>query len=100
MAERKKQSLLNGALVLSVAVVIVKLTGVLFKLYVTQKIGYTARGYFATAYNIYTPIYSIALAGLPTAVSKLVAEKAAQIPAPIHVRSAAKTIPAVSRTAA
>lgn len=78
MAERKKQSLLNGALVLSVAVVIVKLTGVLFKLYVTQKIGYTARGYFATAYNIYTPIYSIALAGLPTAVSKLVAEKAAQ----------------------
>lgn len=78
MAERKKQSLLNGALVLSVAVIIVKLTGVLFKLYVTQKIGYTARGYFATAYNIYTPIYSIALAGLPTAVSKLVAEKAAQ----------------------
>ncbi|MBR3766874.1 MAG: polysaccharide biosynthesis protein [Clostridia bacterium] len=78
MADRKKQSLLNGALVLSLAVIIVKITGVLFKLYVTQKIGYTARGYFATAYNIYTPIYSIALAGLPTAVAKLVAEKAAQ----------------------
>ena len=77
MAERKKQSLLNGALVLSLAIIIVKITGVLFKLYVTQKIGYTARGYFATAYNIYTPIYSIALAGLPTAVAKLVAEKAA-----------------------
>ncbi len=77
MAERKKQSLLNGALVLSLAVIVVKITGVLFKLYVTQKIGYTARGYFATAYNIYTPIYSIALAGLPTAVAKLVAEKAA-----------------------
>lgn len=78
MAERKKQSLLNGALVLSLAIIIVKITGVFFKLYVTQKIGYTARGYFATAYNIYTPIYSIALAGLPTAVSKMVAEKAAQ----------------------
>lgn len=78
MAERKKQSLLNGALVLSLAVIVVKLTGVLFKLYVTQKIGYTARGYYATAYNIYVPVYSIALAGLPTAVSKLVAEKAAQ----------------------
>lgn len=77
MAERKKQSLLNGALVLSLAVIIVKITGVLFKLYVTQKIGYTARGYFATAYNIYTPVYSIALAGLPTAVAKLVSEKAA-----------------------
>ena len=78
MAERKKQSLLNGALVLSIAIIIVKITGVFFKLYVTQKIGYTARGYFATAYNIYTPIYSIALAGLPTAVSKMVAEKAAE----------------------
>ena len=76
MAERKKQSLLNGALILSLAVIIVKITGVLFKLYVTQKIGYAAKGYFATAYSIYTPIYSIALAGLPTAVAKLVAEKA------------------------
>lgn len=78
MAERKKQSLLNGALVLSAAIIIVKITGIFFKLYVTQKIGFTAKGYFATAYNIYTPIYSIALAGLPTAVSKIVAEKAAQ----------------------
>lgn len=78
MAQRKKQSLLNGALVLSAAIIIVKITGIFFKLYVTQKIGFTAKGYFATAYNIYTPIYSIALAGLPTAVSKIVAEKAAQ----------------------
>lgn len=78
MAERRKQSLLNGALVLSLAIIVVKIAGVLFKLYVTTEIGYTARGYFSTAYNIYTPIYSIALAGLPTAVSKIVAEKAAQ----------------------
>ena len=69
MAERKKQSLLNGALILSLAIIVVKITGVLFKLYVTQKIGFTAKGYFATAYNIYTPIYSIALAGLPVAMA-------------------------------
>ncbi len=78
MAERKKQSLVNGALVLSIAITLVKLTGVLFKLYITNKIGLDAKGYFATAYNIYTPIYSIALAGLPTAVAKMVAEKAVQ----------------------
>lgn len=78
MSERKKQSLLNGALVLGVAGILVKITGVLFKLYITQKIGYDARGYFATAYNIYTPIYSLALAGLPTAVSRIVAQKAAE----------------------
>ncbi len=78
MEERKKQSLVNGALILTVAIGLVKITGILFKLYITDKIGFEAKGYFATAYNIYTPIYSIALAGLPVAVSKMVAEKAVQ----------------------
>ena len=78
MEERKKQSLVNGALILTVAIGLVKITGILFKLYITDKIGFEAKGYFATAYNIYTPIYSIALAGLPVAVSKMVAEKAIQ----------------------
>lgn len=78
MASQKKQSLLNGALILSLAIVAVKLIGVFFKLYVTLKIGYDGKGYYATAYNIYTPIYSIALAGFPTAVSKMVASLSAQ----------------------
>ena len=78
MAQQRKQSLLNGALILSFAIVAVKLIGVFFKLYVTLKIGYDGKGYYATAYNIYTPIYSIALAGFPTAVSKMVAAKAAE----------------------
>ncbi len=78
MSERKKQSLLNGALVLAVAGILVKITGIIFKIYVTQKIGYDARGYFATAYNIYTPIYSLALAGFPTAVARIVAQKATE----------------------
>ncbi|MBQ6898167.1 MAG: polysaccharide biosynthesis protein [Clostridia bacterium] len=78
MEERKKQSLINGALVLTVAIGLVKITGILFKLYITNKIGFEAKGSFAAAYNIYTPVYSIALAGLPVAVSKLVAEKAVQ----------------------
>lgn len=78
MAKNTKQNLLSGAMILSVAIIAVKLIGVLFKLYVTLKIGYDGKGYYATAYNIYTPIYSIALAGLPVAVSKMVASKAAQ----------------------
>ncbi|MBQ3086268.1 MAG: polysaccharide biosynthesis protein [Clostridia bacterium] len=78
MAERKKQSLLNGAMVLSMAVVIVKIISVFFKIYMTYAIGFEGRAYYATAYNIYTPIYSIALAGLPTAVSRMVAEFAAK----------------------
>ena len=78
MAKGRKQSLLNGALILSVAIVAVKIISLLFKLYITLKIGYDGKGYYANAYNIYTPIYSIALAGLPTAVSKMVASMAAR----------------------
>lgn len=78
MAQQKKQSLINGALILSMAIVAVKLIGVFFKLYVTLKIGFEGKGYYATAYNIYTPIYSIALAGFPTAVAKMVAAKSAE----------------------
>lgn len=78
MAGNKKQSLLNGALILSGAIVLVKILSVLFKLYVANRIGYGGTGLYATAYNIYTPIYSIALAGLPTAVSKMVASEMAQ----------------------
>ncbi|MBQ7637882.1 MAG: polysaccharide biosynthesis protein [Clostridia bacterium] len=78
MANAKKQSLLNGALILSAAIVLVKILSVLFKLYVANRIGYGGTGLYATAYNIYTPIYSIALAGLPTAVSKMVASELAQ----------------------
>lgn len=78
MAKRRKQSLLNGALILSAAIVAVKIISVFFKLYVTLKIGYDGKGYYAAAYNIYTPIYSIALAGLPVAVSKMVSSMVAQ----------------------
>ncbi len=78
MAERKKQSLLNGAMVLSMAVIVVKIISVFFKIYMTYAISFEGRAYYATAYNIYTPIYSIALAGLPTAVSRMVAEYAAK----------------------
>ena len=78
MAERKKQSLLNGAMVLSMAVVVVKIISIFFKIYMTYAISFEGRAYYATAYNIYTPIYNIALAGLPTAVSRMVAEFAAK----------------------
>lgn len=78
MAKSKKQSLLNGALILSSAIVLVKIISVFFKLYIANRIGYDGMGLYAAAYNIYTPIYTIALAGLPTAVSKMVASMVAQ----------------------
>ncbi len=71
----KSQSLLNGALVLVVATVLVKVIGALFKIPLSMLIGEVGRGYFSTAYEIYTPLYSISMAGLPIAVSRMVAKE-------------------------
>ena len=79
MAENKKQgqSMLNGAFVLVVATVLVKVIGALYKIPLTGLIGEVGRGYFNAAYEIYTPLYAISMAGLPVAVSKTVSQERA-----------------------
>lgn len=77
MATGKKQSVLNGAMMLMLAVMLVKVIGLLFKIPLTDMIGAAGRGYFNSAYEIYTPIFAISMAGLPVAVSRMVAENIA-----------------------
>ncbi len=74
---RKKQSLEGGALILIASSIIVKIIGVLYKIPIRDAIGVTGSGYYDIAYNVYIPIYSIALAGMPVAISKLVSHYAA-----------------------
>lgn len=73
----KKQNVLNGAMILIVATALVKVIGAVYKIPLTGIIGSLGRGYFASAYNIYTPIYAISMAGLPVAVSTIVSRNAA-----------------------
>ncbi len=73
----KKQNVLNGAMVLVIATALVKVIGAVYKIPLTSIIGSLGRGYFASAYNIYTPIYAISMAGLPVAVSTIVSRNAA-----------------------
>lgn len=75
---KTQHNLLSGALILMVSTVIVKVIGAIFKIPLGNLIGMTGMGYYSAAYDIYTPIYTIAMAGLPIAVSKLVAEAVAQ----------------------
>ncbi len=77
MAERKKQSVLNGALILAIGMLGVKLIGMLFKMPLADMIGVSGRGYFDSAYNIYTPVFAISMAGLPVAIARMVAEDVA-----------------------
>ncbi len=73
----KKQNVLGGAMVLVIATALVKVIGAVYKIPLTGIIGSLGRGYFASAYNIYTPIYAISMAGLPVAVSTIVSRNAA-----------------------
>ncbi|WP_101696458.1 putative polysaccharide biosynthesis protein [Clostridium minihomine] len=71
---RKSQSFLHGALILTASILVVKLIGALFKVPLTWIITEDGLGYFNTAYNFYGPIYSLATAGFPIAISRLVSE--------------------------
>lgn len=75
--QRKSQTLLNGALVLSLATIIVKVIGVIYKIPLSNLIGPVGRGLFDSAYSLYVPIYSISMAGLPVAVSNMVSKSMA-----------------------
>ena len=64
-------------MMLMFAVLMVKVIGLLFKIPLTDMIGAAGRGYFNSAYEIYTPIFAISMAGLPVAVSKMVSQEKA-----------------------
>ena len=69
---RKKQNLLGGAMWLVLSMVIVKVIGAVYKIPLTSILGPVGKSYYSTAYNLFIPVYSIALAGLPVAISKTV----------------------------
>lgn len=77
LAERRKQSLLSGAVVLAVSAIVVKVMGLIYKIPLTALIGEVGRGYFSAAYNIFTPIYAVSMAGLPVAVTGMVSRNMA-----------------------
>ncbi len=74
MKEIKKQSFMEGAAVLVVAHLIVKVIGACFKIPLANVLHETGMAYFNRAYNLYAAIFVMATAGLPVAVSKMVSE--------------------------
>ena len=72
--KRRNQGFLGGALILLLAVGVVKVMGALFKIPLNAVIGDVGMGYFGTAYTIYHPIFSLATAGFPVAIARMVSE--------------------------
>ncbi|MGN0492838.1 MAG: polysaccharide biosynthesis C-terminal domain-containing protein, partial [Acutalibacteraceae bacterium] len=74
-----KSGFQRGAALLLCSTVAVKLIGALFKIPLSSNycLGDLGFGYFSSAYDLFTPFYALAMAGLPVAVSKTVSEYAA-----------------------
>lgn len=71
---RKPQSFLHGSLILFIATALVKIIGAIYKIPLYNILDNTGVGYYTTVYDLYTPMYTIAMAGLPIAISRIVAE--------------------------
>ena len=71
---RKPQSFLHGSLILIIATALVKIIGAIYKIPLYNILDDTGVGYYTTVYDLYTPMYTIAMAGLPIAISRIVAE--------------------------
>lgn len=77
---KKQANLQNGAAILLVTAVVTKIIGAFFKIPLASSacLGDVGFGYFSSAYDLFSPIYSLAVTGLPIAVSKTVSEYAAR----------------------
>ena len=72
-----KESFIKGAAILSIAGLLVKILGAIYRIPLTNLIGTEGIGYYQPAYNIYNLLLVVSLAGFPTAIAKMVSERRA-----------------------
>lgn len=76
-ANSSKKRFVSGVSALTLSALLVKVIGLLYKIPLLHVLGAQGMGYFNAAYEIYTLFFVISTAGLPVAVSVLIAESAA-----------------------
>ena len=70
----KKNSFIEGTIIATICIVIVKILGMLYVIPFYAIVGSTGAALYAYAYNIYGLFLEIATAGIPNAVSKIINE--------------------------
>ncbi|MDO4989519.1 MAG: polysaccharide biosynthesis protein [Eubacteriales bacterium] len=74
MSKTKGQNYMHGAAILTVGVIIMKILGFFYKIPLGNILGDEGYSMFMGAYSIYYIFFTLATAGLPVALSRLVAE--------------------------
>ena len=85
MQENSKQNYLHGAAIMAAGVVVIKILGAIYKIPLGNILGDEGYGYFSVAYNIYNVFLTMATAGMPVALSRMISE-ADTLGRPMQVR--------------
>jgi len=72
----KRDSLVKGTLILALAALVARVIGVLQKVPLVRLLGDAGMASFGIAYNLYFLLLTVATVGMPSALSKLVSERA------------------------
>lgn len=78
MEQRKKTTFVRGAAILAAAGLLSKVLGVLFRIFAVRIIGEEGMYYYELVYPTYAWLLIISSSGIPTAISRMVAERTAR----------------------
>ena len=73
-AVTKRQNFIHGAAILTVGVIIMKILGAIYKVPLGNILGDYGYGIFLSTYNVYNIFFTLSTAGLPVALSRMIAE--------------------------
>jgi len=74
----KKDNFMKGAFILGAAGILIKIMGAFFRIPLGRFLGGEGIGYYQVGYTVFNFLMAFTVAGLPTAISKLVSEKRAK----------------------
>ena len=78
-ATKKAQNFVRGAVIIAFAHLLIKIIGAVYKIpldrYILHPVG---MGYYDSVYTLYSLLFTISTAGIPTAISKMVSEAMAK----------------------
>ncbi|MDF2612756.1 MAG: polysaccharide biosynthesis protein [Clostridia bacterium] len=72
-----KQGIVKGAMILGIGVFVSRIIGLLYRIPITNIIGDVGNGLYSMAYNVYAVILTLTAISMPSALSKLIAEREA-----------------------
>ena len=77
--KKNKQSFMQGVMILMLSQIIIKLAGLVYKIYLTNKQGFgdTGNAIFSAGFQVYTLFLAISSIGVPNAISQMISAKVA-----------------------